>query len=556
MYLLRFLVLSGLFFHSLLFAGVNITTNPPTGISVSRDQACEKVRAYYVANTTPATTATVTTCFATGGTITLGNGNVANFAIYTACTASFTNFDYVLGRGGGLTALASQAMAVLESDSLPPPSCDSGCVKILTSTGSPFIDTFQSSLGGGDPFFSTNKNPVKSTYTGDTCVMPPPCAVGTLPGIDNSCFPDPEYCPPPNVKDPNGVCKPPLPICISPQVLNQNKICETPMCPVGQVRETSFSACKPIVCTPPLIKEGNFCVMPKCAVGETYEYRDGIGQCVRNDPVCIPPQTLVNGVCKTPTCATGMILSPAGSCIPDPAINPNTKGSTGQAGTGTGSTGTGSGTTGTGTGTGGTGTTTGTGGSGGGTGTGTGTTGTSTGGTTGGASGAGGGGGGTTSNTGGTGLCTTPPCGNCDPAKETCGDTFGGSCKSGFQCNGDAIQCAVAQATNKSECDLKAIFVDTEVDPAFLEGKLVFDAGTKALGTEGGIQVSSGGNISINSQNPYSSSCPADMPLFEYKGSSYSIPLSKYCNIFSIMGNIMLLIASLISMKIIMKKED
>ncbi len=353
----------------------------------------------------------------------------------------------------------------------------------------------------------------------------------------STCVPD---CPSGYSKI-NGVCVA-HPTCTSPQILNQQFICETPACPTGQVRETSLGACKPIVCTSPLIKVGNVCEMPKCPTGETYEYTNGVGQCVKNDPLCSLPMINVNGICKLPTCPTGMVLdNTTGSC----KLNPLTNNITGGTGTGTG-TGTSGGTTGT---SGGGGAATGITGSGGG---------ATAGGTTAGAgtgTSGGSGSGGTSTNTSKSGTCTTAPCGECDPTKETCGNTFGGSCKSGFKCNGDAIQCAVAQATNKAECLLKSLYVETEDNLIYNEGKATVDAGTKALGTTGGIQVASGGAITIDSTNPFSSSCPSDMNLFTYKGSQYMLPLAQYCNIFQIMGNIMLLCASLIALKIIMKVD-
>jgi hypothetical protein len=102
---------------------------------------------------------------------------------------------------------------------------------------------------------------------------------------------------------------------------------------------------------------------------------------------------------------------------------------------------------------------------------------------------------------------------------------------------------------------VESLKVDTQTDSAYLEGKGVFDKGTVPLGQQGGIQVSNGGSIAIDSKNPFSSGCPADYAMTSYKGTELKIPLSRYCNIFEIMGNIMLLVASLISIKIIMKVD-
>ena len=88
-----------------------------------------------------------------------------------------------------------------------------------------------------------------------------------------------------------------------------------------------------------------------------------------------------------------------------------------------------------------------------------------------------------------------------------------------------------------------------------VDGKAVVDGGTKALGEVGGIQVATGGAISINRLNPFSSSCPADIPLFDYKGQNYALPIAQYCNIWQAMGAIMLVIAGLISVRILMKVD-
>lgn len=62
----------------------------------------------------------------------------------------------------------------------------------------------------------------------------------------------------------------------------------------------------------------------------------------------------------------------------------------------------------------------------------------------------GGSGGSTGTGTDGTGLC--------DPSKQRCGEDggngFGGSCEAGFTCEGDAIQCAIAQEQYRRNCQM------------------------------------------------------------------------------------------------------
>ena len=349
-----------------------------------------------------------------------------------------------------------------------------------------------------------------------------------------------------------------LPItCTLPQIPNGNSQCETPACPVGQQRETSLGACKPVVCNSPMIKVGNLCKIPECETGSTYEYKDGAGSCVKNAPLCQTPLINVNNVCILPSCATGQVLdSASGVCKPNPDNNLGTgTGGTGTGGTGTGGTGTG------GTGSGGTGSGgTGSGGTGSG---GTGTGGIGTGGTGTGGTGSGtpspNSGGGTNpgsgiTNTGGDGLCKTPPCGKCDPAKETCGNTFGGSCKSNFQCNGDAIQCAVATATNKSECLQQSLLVDKDNDPAYAKGKAILDR-VGDLGENDGYKKETVSISQVDTSNPYTSNCPSDAEFFSYKGTQFMIPWSKFCNIFQIMGSVMVL-CSLLTAGLLLSKGN
>jgi hypothetical protein len=327
-----------------------------------------------------------------------------------------------------------------------------------------------------------------------------------------------------------------VPTCTPPQELNQFGQCQTPACPAGQARASFGAACTPIVCTPPMVKEGNSCVIPKCPSGQVYKYENGAGSCVRDQPICVPPTTLVGNQCIDVPCPAGMIKD-NGVCKPNPANNTSNNSGTNSTNKPTLNDSTG--------------TTTSTPTPKPDTATGASNnptdkpaTSTNTKPTT-----------GTSTNTGDSGLCKTPPCGNCDPATQTCGNTFGGSCDSDFKCNGDAIQCAVALATNKQECATASLKIEKDNQPILDEGKKAIDDGTKALGTTGGIGVTNGNAITINSSNPYTSQCPADYYLATYKGTELKIPLSKYCNIFEIMGNIILLAASLISMKIIMKTE-
>lgn len=61
---------------------------------------------------------------------------------------------------------------------------------------------------------------------------------------------------------------------------------------------------------------------------------------------------------------------------------------------------------------------------------------------------------GTVNNPGGQGSGGSGPGGPCDPATQQCGEgsKFGGACSSGFTCDGDAVQCAIARDQYLRHC--------------------------------------------------------------------------------------------------------
>lgn len=481
------------------------------------------------------------------------------FVTTNVCTPEVLSTQYYYGTGveGRFSQLTQQLAALSSKPSFPAYSCQDGCIETQAEFTSRLqtqtITTFNGSpdIGFDENVFYRTQWEIQTSRsrTAQSCT----CPSGTETSSTGSCL---TACPA-FTKRVNGLCEPiTCPAgttsngsfckiqCTPPKIVNQNGVCETPACPAGQVRKTENGICETFTCTAPLVKVGNICTLPSCPTGQTYVYSNGSGSCQKTDPICYPPKVLKDGQCITPQCGAGMVLDNAtAQCKPDPAKNPkqptnggtNNSNGVGNNGSGTGTNGVGSGSGSSGTGTGGdTGTTTGTGN---GSPTGNGTTGTST-------------------NTGDSGLCKTPPCGNCDPATETCGNTFNGSCDSEYKCNGDAIQCAVALATNKAECAVAALKIDKTNQPLLDGGKTAIDGGTKKLGEAGGIQATNGGSIAINTSNPYGGSCINDYYIGTFKGQSMSIPLSNYCTAFNVVGNIMLLIASLISIKIIMKTDS
>ena len=429
------------------------------------------------------------------------------FDIMRSCTAGVTGtindgYDVFNPDQSGATTITAPYPAT------PPASqCYQGC--IVTTTGAQTV-----AIGPVINFSRGVSVSYPYSQTSTQCGTPPP-----------------PQCVPPYVKQGTQCVLPPT--CTLPAVLDAaSNTCVVPACPSGTTRVTTGAACTPIACVPPMVLQGTVCDVPKCSTGETYEFKNGAGSCVKMGNPCPSPATLINGTCQNPVCAAGTALNASGQCAASTGAT-----STGSTASGTGpatSTSTSTSTT----------TTTNTS-------TGSTSTTTSTGTQTGPVTGVGGG-------SGGSGTCTTPPCGACDPAVTTCGTTFGGSCQSDFQCSGDAVQCAVAKATNKSECALLSIKVKTEDNPVYTEGETVVNAGAggaKRPGTEGGISSPEQAITQIEKSNPFNSSCPADYSLATYKGTEIKIPLSKMCNIFEIMGKIMLACAGLICVRILTKED-
>lgn len=124
--------------------------------------------------------------------------------------------------------------------------------------------------------------------------------------------------------------------------------------------------------------------------------------------------------------------------------------------------------------------------------------------------------------------------------KEGTDSSFTGTCETKFTCDGDAALCAAARGANETKCAL---------DP--LQGS---DSAASASGREiakgNGITVNPTKNPTIvnlgtfNKSNPFTNSCPADIPL-QYLTASVVIPLSSMCGTFQLMGNVLVLVTTI-----------
>ncbi len=139
-----------------------------------------------------------------------------------------------------------------------------------------------------------------------------------------------------------------------------------------------------------------------------------------------------------------------------------------------------------------------------------------------------------TSTTAGTTTAVEPQDDYCkkNPTAKVCtGSKFSGSCKAAFTCEGDAATCAIAQATAKANCAFEDF---TKVDEGLLSaGKGVVDG----TGTSASLGSRTFALSTFNQTNPYSASCPADVP-FTLAGQSVSIPLASRCTELALLGNL------------------
>jgi hypothetical protein len=130
-----------------------------------------------------------------------------------------------------------------------------------------------------------------------------------------------------------------------------------------------------------------------------------------------------------------------------------------------------------------------------------------------------------------------------NPQSFTCqNSTFGGSCEGGFTCGGDAALCAVAKASWETRCVARSLATDPQ--------DASVTAGQRAVaGEESEHPYKSKTSTDIGSfdkANPWSASCPADVAIGGHGiVQGFSIPLSSYCSVFQMIGNLMVAVTAL-----------
>lgn len=440
--------------------------------------------------------------------------------------------------------------------------------------------------------------PSGSTGTSPNCTCTAP-----LVEKDGQC--KPAGCGP-GMHEEGGAC---VPDNCKPNETRVNGVCVAePPCPAGQTRVNGVcknNGCEPGKSVGDRITNGDNTTYT-CEGGCTVKTNPSI--CIKfgDTQECTGTGRLTGGTC-TPSDGGGSTPGTGGTGGDTGGSGPGTgpgTGGTGTGGTGTGGTGTGgTGTGGGGTGTGGTGTGgTGTGGTGTG-GTGTGDGGTGTGGTGTGGTGTGGTGTGT-----GTpvpnypkpkpvpptpeGTCPpgmhksgswcindpVPPDGDgkCPPDAVKVGSTcvypqpggggtgtggggtgsgdgdgdgekggFGGSCMSGFACEGDAIQCAIAKEQYARNCKL---FDDTSAESDLYnanKGK----TGNQTGDLPGNETISLSGRI--DTSDPLGGGgCIGDLNVTVW-GQAVTLPLSNVCQYLAMLGNILVAVSMLMAARIV-----
>jgi hypothetical protein len=115
--------------------------------------------------------------------------------------------------------------------------------------------------------------------------------------------------------------------------------------------------------------------------------------------------------------------------------------------------------------------------------------------------------------------------------------SFSGSCAASFTCDGDAIQCAIAQDQHLRHCTM---FDSTHADAT--NGLAMIDrTGSKlggALGTpDNPIEVDVGGMMAAGPGSTYSTACPADI-VYSTSFGNITIPLAAACPALQLAGQI------------------
>jgi len=111
---------------------------------------------------------------------------------------------------------------------------------------------------------------------------------------------------------------------------------------------------------------------------------------------------------------------------------------------------------------------------------------------------------------------------------------FGGACNAGFNCEGDAVQCALTKEVHKRACEWAEVDEEiTAIGEQAMNGEAQPDGHPAKQGTETSMAFAS----VIDRSDPIGGGCPSDMS-FSVSGQSIRLPFSDMCSWLSIIGNI------------------
>lgn len=123
---------------------------------------------------------------------------------------------------------------------------------------------------------------------------------------------------------------------------------------------------------------------------------------------------------------------------------------------------------------------------------------------------------------------------------------FTGSCEAGFSCDGDALQCAIAQDQHRRTCQL----FDTQSAESRLYDSEKGKTGSQTKDLPGNETIDFGSNRIDTSSALGGGTCLTDLQI-SVMGHSETLPLSQYCKWLDYAGNILVAVALLGALRII-----
>lgn len=133
----------------------------------------------------------------------------------------------------------------------------------------------------------------------------------------------------------------------------------------------------------------------------------------------------------------------------------------------------------------------------------------------------------------------------CDTGEDD-GSAFGGSCGAGFTCEGDAIQCAIAQEQHRRACKL---FDDTSEESQLYQSNKGKE-GNQTANLPGNETVNIAGRIDSSDALGASSAGIADLNVTVW-GRSISLPFSMLNPYLAHLGNVLLSVSFLLALRIV-----